>query len=436
MKSPGIPLLVVWLCRRVDRLRRGRAPVRPARSALGRHRSALRRAAVPRRAQREGQGPRQLRAGALRLAAHLGRRRQPRLSPVLRAVGLRGDARGGERQQLRRGPRLGVVHEPPRRPPDGRRRARCARRAPRSSSCSTPTNVPDGAWVIDKGKQNGSSPGFRVKIPGKGKYLLKIDDPTPERPSARRRDRRRRVPRGRLQFSCEQVVYVKPSRLQAHARVSPSIDNTERVRPFDEKALEARAPEGRPARGEYLRFQASAWLAGSLIGPFRYEGTRDDDPNDVIPHEDRRELRGGRVLAAWLDHFDAREQNSMDVVDRRRKDEPGLVARPRRALLPRHERLPRLRVGLGGDLAAPRALVRRSTGATWARDFVTLGIPLRPWDTAARAPGPGDVRLLRRRRLRAGRVEERVPEPRLQPDDRARRRVDGAHPVAHDARSS
>jgi hypothetical protein len=33
---------------------------------------------------------------------------------------------------------------------------------------------------------------------------------------------------------------------------------------------------------------------------------------DAIAHDDRRELRGARVLAAWIDHFDSREQNSMD----------------------------------------------------------------------------------------------------------------------------
>src|SRR3954470_14320985 len=36
-------------------------------------------------------------------------------------------------------------------------------------------NLPDGSWIIDKGKSNGANPGFRVNIPGVGKFMLKAD---------------------------------------------------------------------------------------------------------------------------------------------------------------------------------------------------------------------------------------------------------------------
>jgi hypothetical protein len=57
---------------------------------------------------------------------------------------------------------------------------------------------------------------------------------------------------------------------------------------------------------------ASRYIAGQLVGPFSYEGARTDDPNDIVPHEDRRVLRGLNVFAAWLDHHDTRSINSMD----------------------------------------------------------------------------------------------------------------------------
>jgi hypothetical protein len=44
-----------------------------------------------------------------------------------------------------------------------------------------------------------------------------------------------------------------------------------------------------------------------------YTGRRSDDPNDIFPHERRRELRGLRLFAAWLNHDDARAINSIDT---------------------------------------------------------------------------------------------------------------------------
>jgi hypothetical protein len=55
---------------------------------------------------------------------------------------------------------------------------------------------------------------------------------------------------------------------------------------------------------------ASRFIDGSVIGPYRFYGTRSDDPNDVIPHEHRRELRGLRLFSAWTNHDDSRAQNT------------------------------------------------------------------------------------------------------------------------------
>jgi hypothetical protein len=65
--------------------------------------------------------------------------------------------------------------------------------------------------------------------------------------------------------------------------------------------------------GKY-RILISPFAAGRPVGQFRYHGTRPDDPNDVFPHEHRRELRANRVFAAWLNHDDSRANNTLDML--------------------------------------------------------------------------------------------------------------------------
>lgn len=245
----------------------------------------------------------------------------------------------------------------------------------------------EGAWLIDKGKVNGASLGFRVNIPGKGKFLFKTDPKgQPERATAASVIGAAAYDAVGFYSSCEQVVYFKPSVLKLKTGLRYK-NNSGIERSFDRAALQSVLDEA-SKRGELVRMQASAWLPGQLIGPFRYEGTRDDDPNDVIPHEDRRELRGARLLAAWINHFDAREQNSMDtwLSAAGKKGPPD--ASPGHVI---HYYLDTSdSLGSEWDWDGISRRLGRSYLLDWGDigyDFITLGIPTRPWERVKRTPG-------------------------------------------------
>jgi hypothetical protein len=70
----------------------------------------------------------------------------------------------------------------------------------------------------------------------------------------------------------------------------------------------ARKPDGT------YRVIAGRLLPGKVIGNFRYEGTRPDDPNDIVPHELRRELRALRVFGAWTNLTDLKSLNTLDTL--------------------------------------------------------------------------------------------------------------------------
>jgi hypothetical protein len=54
--------------------------------------------------------------------------------------------------------------------------------------------------------------------------------------------------------------------------------------------------------------------SGKLLGPFSMDGVRSDDPNDVVPHEHRRDLRGLYVFASWLNLAKIRPTSTLDIL--------------------------------------------------------------------------------------------------------------------------
>ena len=82
--------------------------------------------------------------------------------------------------------------------------------------------------------------------------------------------------------------------------------------PTEEEVLEVLERTAPLADGRY-RAIASKLLPGPPKGPFRFRGTRKDDPNDYYLHQNRRELRGLYVVSAWTNHVDMRFANTLDV---------------------------------------------------------------------------------------------------------------------------
>jgi hypothetical protein len=62
-----------------------------------------------------------------------------------------------------------------------------------------------------------------------------------------------------------------------------------------------------------IRVAASRLPEGIALGSFPERGVRGDDPNDRIPHQERRSLRGLRILASWIDYAAWREDRTLDV---------------------------------------------------------------------------------------------------------------------------
>ena len=69
----------------------------------------------------------------------------------------------------------------------------------------------------------------------------------------------------------------------------------------------------RSADGSYRAVAARA-VPGRPLGGFQYHGTRPDDPNDIVPHEHRRELRALKVFGAWTNLTDMKAGNTLDAL--------------------------------------------------------------------------------------------------------------------------
>jgi hypothetical protein len=168
---------------------------------------------------------------------------------------------------------------------------------------------PDLSHVtITHAKLEGVTPGLRIKD-GRGEsYLIKFDSKDyPELQSGAEVISTKVLYAAGYNVPENFIAIFDPAKAEIAADVK--LGKRKFARGDLQKLLENAA---RRTDGTY-RVLASKMLQGKPKGPYAYVGLRSDDPNDLIPHEHRRELRGLRVIASWINHWDLKEQNTLDM---------------------------------------------------------------------------------------------------------------------------
>jgi len=165
--------------------------------------------------------------------------------------------------------------------------------------------------TIKKAKMDGVTPGLLVKDSKGRDYIVKFDNQDyPELQSGAEVISTKILFASGYNVPENYISYIDPTKLEITEGME--IEGKSK-HPFTSEELSkmlmhaARSPDGR------YRVLASRMLDGTPKGPFPYVGLRTDDPNDLIPHEHRRELRGLRVIASWINHWDVKEGNTLDM---------------------------------------------------------------------------------------------------------------------------
>ena len=220
--------------------------------------------------------------------------------------------RPGDREIGQRAKNINTVDEVP----DGPFFANRAGRVPLTPAlvaraANTSAGPAAGPWTVVSAKSDGVTPGFTIRDPANQLWFVKFDPP-----GWRAMATGSEIVAAKLFWAAGyhtaeyHIAQLKPANLVIgkDTRITPPGETSRHMQPSDIAWLLSRAD--RDADGSY-RVILSKATPGRPVGRITFHGTRADDPNDVVPHEHRRELRGYFVFAAWLNHVDAKGINSL-----------------------------------------------------------------------------------------------------------------------------
>lgn len=179
-------------------------------------------------------------------------------------------------------------------------------------NASSPT--PGEPLRVVSAKTEGVTPGFTIKDSRGRRYQVKFDAPANFELSTGADVMGSKFFHALGYFTPENYIfYFNPEQLvvEPGTRMVDYRGVERPMRQSDITGVLERVPRTNDGR---IRAVASLFLSGKPLGPFRYHGMRTDDPNDIVPHEHRRDLRGLKVFSAWLNHSDTKSLNSLDML--------------------------------------------------------------------------------------------------------------------------
>lgn len=173
--------------------------------------------------------------------------------------------------------------------------------------------APKGPWVVTGTKVGGASVGLLVKDANGHKFIMKFDNPgEPEMQTAADVVVQKLLWAAGYYVPDDAIVEVSKEelKLDGKAKIENVFGDKKPMRQFDlDKVLGEvdKLPNG------HIRTLVSRFLDGEPVGGWAREGIRRDDPNDVVPHQDRRTARALLPIFAWLDNTDVKEDNGLDM---------------------------------------------------------------------------------------------------------------------------
>jgi len=164
--------------------------------------------------------------------------------------------------------------------------------------------------TVIRGKSEGVTPGFTIQDAGGNVYIVKIDVAQfPEMASSSEVISTLIYYASGYYTPQNSLVFLEPKQLIVGEEAT--LTKQEVKKPMTQADLDTLLSMAYKGEDGKIRALASKYVEGRPLGPWSFEGTRKDDPNDLVPHEDRREVRGLGVLASWLNDTDRRKGNTL-----------------------------------------------------------------------------------------------------------------------------